>query len=418
MLKPEFIASLKEIGGLDVEALVESLGVRPETSIRINRRKLDDPAVLGYDGLQPVSWCGSGFYLPDRPVFTLNPLFHAGLFYVQEASSMIHETIVGRVLPMLPPSPRVLDLCAAPGGKTTAAMNALPDTATVIANEIMPKRAKILRENLMKWGFPGTVVTSVDTGVFASGGPIFDLVIADAPCSGEGMMRKDETAAAQWTEGLVAACETLQRKILADAVEALAPGGILIYSTCTFNTRENEGNLRFAMENLGLEAVDLKLPPEWGISPQASGPYPALRFMPHVTRGEGLFAAVMRKPGAAPAGKIQAVSRLKASLRPLMDGIPRTETLRPKRDGKKEGIEIPRSEWALAYDFPRNRYPEAEVDEAAALSYLRHESMVLPAGTPRGFVVITYKGYPLGFVKNLGTRANNLYPAEWKIRNL
>ena len=414
MLKPEFIASLKEIGGLDVEALVESLGVRPETSIRINRRKLDDPAVLGYDGLQPVSWCGSGFYLPDRPVFTLNPLFHAGLFYVQEASSMIHETIVGRVLPMLPPSPRVLDLCAAPGGKTTAAMNALPDTATVI----MPKRAKILRENLMKWGFPGTVVTSVDTGVFASVGPIFDLVIADAPCSGEGMMRKDETAAAQWTEGLVAACETLQRKILADAVEALAPGGILIYSTCTFNTRENEGNLRFAMENLGLEAVDLKLPPEWGISPQASGPYPALRFMPHVTRGEGLFAAVMRKPGAAPAGKIQAVSRLKASLRPLMDGIPRTETLRPKRDGKKEGIEIPRSEWALAYDFPRNRYPEAEVDEAAALSYLRHESMVLPAGTPRGFVVITYKGYPLGFVKNLGTRANNLYPAEWKIRNL
>ena len=297
-------------------------------------------------------------------------------------------------------------------------MNALPDTATVIANEIMPKRAKILRENLMKWGFPGTVVTSVDTGVFASGGPIFDLVIADAPCSGEGMMRKDETAAAQWTEGLVAACETLQRKILADAVEALAPGGILIYSTCTFNTRENEGNLRFAMENLGLEAVDLKLPPEWGISPQASGPYPALRFMPHVTRGEGLFAAVMRKPGAAPAGKIQAVSRLKASLRPLMYGIPRTETLRPKRDGKKEGIEIPRSEWALAYDFPRNRYPEAEVDEAAALSYLRHESMVLPAGTPRGFVVITYKGYPLGFVKNLGTRANNLYPAEWKIRNL
>lgn len=418
MLKPEFIASLKEIGGLDVEAFVESLGVRPETSIRINRRKLDDPAVLGYDGLQPVSWCGSGFYLPDRPVFTLNPLFHAGLFYVQEASSMIHETIVGRVLPMLPPSPRVLDLCAAPGGKTTAAMNALPDTATVIANEIMPKRAKILRENLMKWGFPGTVVTSVDTGVFASVGPIFDLVIADAPCSGEGMMRKDETAAAQWTEGLVAACETLQRKILADAVEALAPGGILIYSTCTFNTRENEGNLRFAMENLGLEAVDLKLPPEWGISPQASGPYPALRFMPHVTRGEGLFAAVMRKPGAAPAGKIQAVSRLKASLRPLMDGIPRTETLRPKRDGKKEGIEIPRSEWALAYDFPRNRYPEAEVDEAAALSYLRHESMVLPAGTPRGFVVITYKGYPLGFVKNLGTRANNLYPAEWKIRNL
>ena len=418
MLKPEFIASLKEIEGLDVEALVESLGVRPETSIRINRRKLDDPAVLGYDGLQPVSWCGSGFYLPDRPVFTLNPLFHAGLFYVQEASSMIHETIVGRVLPMLPPSPRVLDLCAAPGGKTTAAMNALPDTATVIANEIMPKRAKILRENLMKWGFPGTVVTSVDTGVFASGGPIFDLVIADAPCSGEGMMRKDEAAAAQWTEGLVAACETLQRKILADAVEALAPGGILIYSTCTFNTRENEGNLRFAMENLGLEAVDLKLPPEWGISPQASGPYPALRFMPHVTRGEGLFAAVMRKPGAAPAGKIQAVSRLKASLRPLMDGIPRTETLRPKRDGKKEGIEIPRSEWALAYDFPRNRYPEAEVGEAAALSYLRHESMVLPPETPRGFVVITYKGYPLGFVKNLGTRANNLYPAEWKIRNL
>lgn len=351
-------------------------------------------------------------------MFTLNPLFHAGLFYVQEASSMIHETIVERMLPMLGVSPKVLDLCAAPGGKTTAAINALPDTAMVIANEIMPKRARILRENLMKWGYPDTMVTSADTGVFASAGPMFDLVMADAPCSGEGMMRKDETAASQWSEGLVAGCEALQRKILADAAEALVPGGVLIYSTCTFNTRENEGNLRYAVEQLGLEPVDLQLPPEWGISPQLTGPYPALRFMPHITRGEGLFAAVMRKPGEAVARNPRDFVRLKASLRPLMDGIPQTEVLRSKGGGKKDVIELPRSEWALSCAFPRGQYPEAEVDETMALGYLRHESLTLPEGTPRGFVVITYRGYPLGFVKNLGTRANNLYPAEWKIRNL
>ena len=418
MLKPEFIESLKEIEGLDSEALVRALEEQPETSIRLNRRKVSDPAALGYEGLLPVPWCQHGFYLPERPVFTLNPLFHAGLFYVQEASSMIHETIVERVLPMLGSSLKVLDLCAAPGGKTTAAINALPDTATVIANEIMPKRARILRENLMKWGYPDTMVTGVDTGVFAAAGPLFDLVIADAPCSGEGMMRKDETAASQWSEGLVAGCEMLQRKILADAAEALAPGGVLIYSTCTFNTRENEGNLRYAVEQLGLEPVDLHLPPEWGISQQLTGPYPALRFMPHITRGEGLFAAVMRKPGEAVVRNPRDFVRLKASLRPLMDGIPQTETLRSKGGGKKAAIEIPRSEWALSSSFPRGEYPEAEMDEAGAISYLRHESLTLPEGTPRGFVVITYKGYPLGFVKNLGTRANNLYPAEWKIRNL
>lgn len=418
MLKPEFIESLREIEGLDAEALARALEEQPETSIRLNRRKLSDPAALGYGGLQSVAWCRNGFYLPERPVFTLNPLFHAGLFYVQEASSMIHEAIVERMLPMLGASPKVLDLCAAPGGKTTAAINALPDTAMVIANEIMPKRARILRENLMKWGYPDTMVTSADTGVFASAGPMFDLVMADAPCSGEGMMRKDETAASQWSEGLVAGCEALQRKILADAAEALAPGGVLIYSTCTFNTRENEGNLRYAVERLGLEPVDLQLPPEWGISPQLTGSYPALRFMPHITRGEGLFAAVMRKPGEAVARNPRDFVRLKASLRPLMDGIPQTEVLRSKGGGKKDVIELPRSEWALSCAFPRGQYPEAEVDETMALGYLRHESLTLPEGTPRGFVVITYRGYPLGFVKNLGTRANNLYPAEWKIRNL
>ena len=238
-----FKEMVRGMQGIDGEALLAALDTPSPVSIKINRRKLKDcstqavAGTLGYGDLKPVPWCASGFYLPARPQFTLNPLLHAGVFYVQEAGSMFYESIVQELAADLPPG-LVLDACAAPGGKSTSILNALPDGWTLVSNEFVPTRAAVLRENLLKWGYPDIVVTNSPVSALAKGAPLFSIVAVDAPCSGEGMMRKEPVARSQWSPGLVQQCAALQREILADAVGALLPGGILIYSTCTFNTAE------------------------------------------------------------------------------------------------------------------------------------------------------------------------------------
>lgn len=408
-----FIEAIMRLPGLDADAFLSAMSEAPAVSVKLNRRKCGDVSLLGYGRLEHVSWCPSGYYLEERPKFTLNPLLHGGAFYVQDASSMIHETLVERILPMLgqEEAPAVLDLCAAPGGKTTSMINALPDGSLVMANELMPQRARILVENLLKWGYPDILVSSSPVNRIAGMGEAFDIVAVDAPCSGEGMMRKEEAARTQWGPGLIAQCAALQREILDSAVRLLRPGGFLIYSTCTFNTVENEENLRYLTEVHGLDPVDLHLPEEWGIGGQLVGDARALRFMPHLTRGEGLFAAVVRKPGDSnPVSKerIRKMAAKKAHL--LMDSFPTTVI--------KGRDEAPAPEWPLSVDFPTDRYPVCELDLETALRYLRHEALLLPSETPRGYVALSYKRVRLGLVKNLGTRANNLYPPQWRIRNL
>lgn len=396
--------------GIDAEAFERAMSLPPAISIKLNRRKCQDVSVLDYGDLTRVAWCDSGYYLEERPKFTLNPLLHAGVFYVQDASSMIYETIVSRLLQegYLPERPRVLDLCAAPGGKTTSIINALPDGSPVIANEVVAKRFKVLKENLQKWGYPEVEATNRRTDEFAREGQRFDLVAVDAPCSGEGMMRKDEEAVSQWSEGLVRQCADLQREILGNAIETLVPGGILIYSTCTFNSTENEENAAWLVEECGMEPVDMTLPEEWGIGRQINSPYPALRFMPHITRGEGLFAAVFRKPAdghfkpAKPGGKKHDKKVLKKG-----GGV------KGAKGNEQPGVLLP-----LSCGYRRGSYPECELDLDQALKYLRHEALVLPADVPKGLVTVTYKGHPLGFVKNIGNRANNLFPKEWRIKFL
>lgn len=406
-----FITSVEQLLGDRTEDFLISMNEEPTVSIRLNTRKCNNPALLGYEGLEPVKWCNSGYYLPVRPNFTLNPLLHAGAFYVQDASSMIYETIVRRLAerPDFPDRPSVLDLCAAPGGKTTAMINALPDGSLIIANEVMPQRCRILKENLVKWGYPEITVTSSPTSRFGAISESFDIVAVDAPCSGEGMMRKDAGAVSQWGAGLVARCAALQREILADAVSTLKPGGFLIYSTCTFNRKENEDNLAWLIEELGMDALDMEFPEEWGIGNAIDSNYPALRFMPHLTRGEGLFATVLQKRGERrPISTRNLAETVRKKMKVVLDGIPTVTT--------KGKVELPSSEWALSMNFPRGRYPEIELDLETALSYLRHEAIQLPPDADRGFTVVCFKGMPLGFVKNIGNRANNLYPAEWRIR--
>ena len=373
--------------GVDAAALISALETEPEVSVKLNRRMVrrltgrefltagEAGDLLGYAGLEPVPWCRSGFYLPERPQFTLNPLLHAGLFYVQDASSMVYETMLGEHLGDMPPG-LALDLCAAPGGKSTSMLNALPDGWHLVANEFTPNRAPALLENLTKWGYPDVTVTNSATGRLATGGPLFSIVAVDAPCSGEGMMRKEETARAQWSPGLVKQCAALQREILSDAVEALLPGGLLVFSTCTFNTTENDDNVAWLQEYHGLELLE---------QPR--------RFMPHITRGEGLFAAIFRKPGAfAPARNAgKRLQKLLAGCRALTP---------PEFHRDDPGL------------------PTVDVDLNTALDYLRRMAVTLPPENPRGPLCVTYKNVRLGTVKNLGNRANNQYPKEWRIRNL
>lgn len=412
-----FKEMVRGMHGIDGEALLAALDTQSPVSIKINRRKMPEctpqavAGTLGYEDLRPVPWCESGFYLPARPQFTLNPLLHAGVFYVQEAGSMLYESIVQELAADLPPG-LVLDACAAPGGKSTSILNALPDGWTLVSNEFVPTRAAVLRENLLKWGYPDIVVTNSPVSALAKGAPLFSIVAVDAPCSGEGMMRKEPVARSQWSPGLVQQCAALQREILADAVDALLPGGILIYSTCTFNTTEDDDNLQWLVDSFGLEPIQLRcaaLVPGHADNPS---PNHAVRFMPHITDSEGLFVAALRKPGElrpvrSPKAKL---SQLLKCCKVLCDGYPE-----PVMKGKNL---IPDPTAALDVTFDANKYPRTDVDLTTALDYLRHNAITLPAGSPAGLTVLTYKGFPLGFVKNLGNRANNMYPKEWRIRNL
>lgn len=410
----EFIVQMEGLLGEDFNEFLASMQQTPEVSIKLNRRKISKPEETGYQHLQPVKWCRSGAYLPERPLFTLNPLLHAGAFYVQDASSMIYETIIERLVPMAfdtGKAPAVADLCAAPGGKTTSIINALPDTAFVLANEFIPARAKVLKENLFKWGYPDIMITNSPVSKLAGAGAAFDIIAVDAPCSGEGMMRKEEVAVSQWNQGLIESCATIQREILEDAWHLLKPGGFLIYSTCTFNRKENEQQVEWLVNEKGMVAFDPEFPEEWGIGRGMDTDIPCFRFMPHITRGEGLFVAVMRKeideyqrPLSTPALR----TWLKKNVKVIADGIPLEQI--------KGRDRIPTSESTLSTGFKRGSIPEVEVDESTAISYLRHEALHLPGDTASGLNVITFKGHPLGLVKNLGSRANNLYPSEWKIR--
>lgn len=378
---------LHDLLGDEASDLIKALDLPPVTSVRINKRK---PGAEFIDS-SPVSWCKSGLYLDDRPEFIIDPLLHAGAYYVQDASSMIYETVIEILLNKLRIQEegnyqefegfQVLDLCAAPGGKTTAMINALPDGAFITANEYSTKRVGALIENLSKWGYQNVSVTNRDSTFFASQGENYDIVAVDAPCSGEGMMRKEEMARQQWSINLINQCSSLQKDILKNAVKTLKPGGYLIYSTCTFNRRENEENAEFIAQELGIEPINLHFPEEWGIQKGIKTDLPVYRFMPHKTKGEGLFLSVFRKPGTWEPSK-------------------RVHT---KNTGLKNPCII------------ESGAPYVEVNKETALSFLRRESIKLPEDTPRGIVTITYKGLPLGQAKNIGSRANNLYPKNWRI---
>ncbi len=419
----------------------------PCVSVRLNAAK----GGCDFDGAEPVPWCADGVYLPERPAFTLDPALHQGRYYVQEASSMAHQAAVRQALAMMDDAGplRYLDACAAPGGKTIGAMAELPEGSLVVANEYDPARANVLAENLAKWGSPLDVaVTRGDAAAMARLERFFDVIGTDVPCSGEGMMRKDAAARAQWSHGLVAECAARQRDIVDALWQALRPGGFLIYSTCTFNRDENELIISRLIDRCGAEPCAIPaLDAVPGIVGAVGADFPAYRFLPGRIRGEGLFLALLRKPDSARGrrslpkgannfrrgpynsllrgemlfetaadGTVSAVTAANTAAMSAVSRAARTIT-RGLTVGTLKGRDlVPSQALAMSLRLASDAFARVEVDHGTALEYLRRNAITLPDGTPRGHILLTRDAHPLGFVKNLGSRSNNLYPLQWRIR--
>ena len=445
------MAQLLGTGG--ARALEEALQKPSSVSIRLHPDKGRGFAVRE---AVPVPWCSGGNYLSSRPSFTFDPLFHAGCYYVQEASSMFLEQVIRRYVtaPVL-----ALDACAAPGGKSTHLRSLLPEGSLLVANEVIGSRAQILAENLSKWGHPGVVTTNNDPADFQPLEHLFDVMLADVPCSGEGMFRKDEAAIGEWSPQSVELCRKRQRRILADLWPVLKPGGLLIYSTCTFNVMENEENVAWIAGELGADVLPVETPDEWGITGSLTADnFPVYRFLPHRTRGEGLFMAVLRKQEAdfrpfvpkpvkkkekqkskmpekllrqaqqwvkeptafhwqADDSRIAAFPLCHAALLPVFNRYLRVLNAGTEVAQLKGTDLIPAHALVQSLIFEKASFLQTELTYEEAIAYLRKEAVQLPATLPRGYVTVTYRGVPLGWVKNLGNRANNLYPAEWRIRS-
>jgi 16S rRNA C967 or C1407 C5-methylase (RsmB/RsmF family)/NOL1/NOP2/fmu family ribosome biogenesis protein len=440
MQLPEaFIMRTKALLGNEWDAFEQAMNRERPTSIRLNPGKTADNEPL-FEIKSPIPWASNAYYLASRPVFTLDPLFHAGCYYVQEASSMFLEHFIKNYIrePV-----KALDLCAAPGGKSTHLSAILPEGSLLVANEVIRSRANILSENLIKWGNPHTIVTNSDPKDIGKLKSFFDLIVCDLPCSGEGMFRKDPVAVSEWSVNNVKLCAERQKQIIRNIFPALKPGGILIYSTCTYNREENEDNIDWICKEFEAELLE---------KPR--------RFMPHKTEGEGFFIAALRchtthyeidnpkksvnqssglprliarsdetallgqslsVPGnytffsgnnmlfAFPSNHYEDYLFLKKSLKIVSAGITSGEI-------KGKNL-IPNQSLAMSTALSENAFPRWNLNKETALKYLRKEALQnIPTAVPLGFVLVTYRNQPLGFIKNIGTRANNLYPQEWRIR--
>ena len=319
------------VGEGNLSAVLDALSGEPSVSVRINPAKAGSPTeIFGNLVSGPVEWNRHAAFLSERPAFTLDPLIHAGAYYVQDSSAMFpgkaFRDVLDKVLESGIISPKVLDLCAAPGGKTTDISASLRESCRggylLISNEIMKQRAAVLADNAAVWGDPSVVVTSVDPKAFGTLPGFFDIIVADVPCSGEGMFRKDDEAVSQWSEENVALCQARQRRIVADVWPSLAEGGFLVYSTCTFNNLENDDNVKWICSEFGAEIIGIDscglLRTECGVS-----------LVPGFVRGEGQYCAVLRKtsPSAGTAAcsgrqqdRWQKLPEAHASIiRPLLD---------------------------------------------------------------------------------------------------
>ena len=456
------IDSLQHVKGFDEEAFekVHQSGEQ-NTSIRLNTAKRSQRLVVDFIAndfehihLTPVPWNASGYYLSARPSFTTDPLFHGGAYYVQEASSMFLEEAIKQSTDLSQPL-KILDLCAAPGGKSTLIQSLISDKSLLVSNEVIKTRVTILAENITKWGAANVIVTNNDPKDFQRLPNYFDLVVVDAPCSGSGLFRKDPKAIEEWSEQNVELCSQRQQRILADILPSLKDGGILIYSTCSYSTKEDEEICDWLVKDCQLSTIQYQLKKEWNIVETNSPESNAFgdRFYPDQLRGEGFFIAGFKKPLSEESSAYESKSKGKSErlspkemevVKPwLKNGddfffIKQQEeviampihleryladiqwALYIKKAGVKLGTIIrneliPDHELAISTIIQTN-IPAIEVDKETALNYLRRNEIKLGIDI-KGWALITHQLLPLGWVKVLPNRVNNYYPKEWRILN-
>jgi len=413
-------------------------------SLRINPRKFGLPV-----SAEKVAWCESGIFLNERPSFTLDPIFHSGAYYVQEASSMFLEQAFRQIEQT--ENRTVLDLCGAPGGKSTHLLSLLNETDLLVSNEVIRSRVSVLDENIRKWGHQNVVITCSDPADFSELGGMFDVIVVDAPCSGEGLFRRDASAIEQWSVENTNLCATRQRRILADIWPSLKNDGYLIYSTCTFNPEENEENLKWLAENNEMESIRIPIQENWGIEELETNGLFGYRFLPHKVKGEGFFLTLIRKKEgshsypipkklksrfekmpkqfaqirnwlttanseffvknefliAFPEDKIQVLNVLSEQLRVVSFGLTVAQF-------KKNDL-LPEHTFALSIDRNPAIFETVELGLKEALLFQKKEEIRIQSST-KGWLLVQFRGVPLGFVKNLGNRANNYFPKEWRIR--
>ena len=437
-----------QLGGVYGE-FEHALSTPPSVSIRSHVLKSN----IRKENSDGVKWNNKGVYLSERPIFTLDPAFHAGAYYVQEASSMFVAEAVrqigasreGRGL-------KVLDLCAAPGGKSTLLLDELPADSFLLSNEVIKNRFQILKYNLIKWGCPAVAASQLDSTRLSPLTGFFDIVLVDAPCSGEGLFRKTPDAMNEWSPDNVQLCAARQKRILAEAMPLVKPGGYLIYCTCTYNKQENEENAAWISQTDDFEHFPLSIPTEWGILPRTMG----YQFYPHRVRGEGFYLACFQRQSApsttdkrkkrrSPQGLVAVSKKERLTLSEWIDDPEAYFFFKDKHEAIRAlpathsptaeqlyqhwpylfmGLEVgtikgkdfvPAPSLALS-TMVHPQLPRLALDLPQALAYLRKETMEGLGSIPRGWQLVTYEGLGLGWLKGLGNRYNNYYPKDWRIR--
>ncbi len=438
-LPDRFTERTRDILKEEFDDFLKSLETNSPVSIRVNNKTEIVPST------ETVIWNKNGYYLPERPLFTADPLFHAGAYYVQEASSMFLAEVAKQ---FFSDAETVLDLCAAPGGKSTSLLQELPENSLLVCNEIVRSRAYILAENIAKWGNPNVIVTNNKPEDFSKATDFFDVIVVDAPCSGEGMFRKDPGAIDEWSIENVTLCAQRQKDIIGHIWESLKPGGILVYSTCTYNREENEENIQWICENFDAEKQDVRIPENSGIVTSDAG----YRFYPHRVKGEGFFISVIKKSEESTFSKkiknygnkgikfVKEKNDLTSSLKEpekfsffIDENYLRAFPIDRFDDyyfvfkslnfmsggltlAEIKGRDyIPAAELALSKELDINNVVSYDSNKDEAIRFLRKDAIVLDTDQ-RNYVLICYKGLALGWVKNLGNRCNNLYPQNWRIR--
>lgn len=455
MLPNGFINSIQKVLPESYSELCACiLAHEDQTTIRLNSKKQQSAL---FEGDKSIDWEHNALVLSSRPLFAKDPLWHAGAYYVQEAGSMISGAVLRNLLPHLPENPTVLDLCAAPGGKSTHILQVLDGKGWLVANEVIKTRAGILEENIVKWGHLNVSITNQDPAFIGKHENLFDVLVIDAPCSGEGMFRKDPNAISEWSESNVELCAARQQRIVADIWDALKPGGFILYSTCTFNTKENEENAKWICDTLGGKIRKDAL--EFLDSSMLNSDQTAVRCYPHLHPTEGFFLTVIQKDGEwdeddeveepvkskkqrenAPKIKIYASKEVSEIGKYLPDSITyleqgdflvaipedglsfrkRFERLYPRLNGipvaeKKGKSWVPTPEMALCSELIIDESEQLNVSLDEALWYLKGECK-FEATVSGSLALVCYQNVPLGWAKPVGNRFNNQWPKGWRLR--